>query len=188
MATRNLSFMNYSDYKVSTRGNVYTKRKRGAKFRLNPEPEREEVWRRLKPGARSGSGHLHVTLRRDDGKAKIFYVHTLVLLAFVGKPKRGQECCHFPDRNPANNHIDNLSWGSKKRNQRHRLKHGTDCRGEKHKGAKLTWKKVRKIRKLYRTTDADGKKWTEPRMMRRFGIARTTLQNVLYHKTWIDKT
>ncbi len=52
--------------------------------------------------------HLIVGLRKL-GKQKTFYVHRLVLLNFIGKPKQGLVCCHN-DGNGLNNNLDNLRW------------------------------------------------------------------------------
>lgn len=56
-------------------------------------------------------GHQFVVLGRKKG----FCVHVLVLLAFVGPPQPGQECCHYDD-NPANNRLSNLRWGTRSEN------------------------------------------------------------------------
>jgi len=55
------------------------------------------------------------------------------------------EACHFPDRNPANNRLDNLRWGTRKENYDDSVKHGTaylglvsaKLRGEEHPATKL---------------------------------------------------
>lgn len=54
------------------------------------------------------------------------YVHQLVLELFVGPRPRGKEARHFPDQNPANNHVSNLSWTTAVINQRDRIANGTD--------------------------------------------------------------
>lgn len=51
-------------------------------------------------------------------------VHQLVLCAFRGPPKAGEECRHL-DGNPTNNRIENLVWGDPKENYQDRIRHGT---------------------------------------------------------------
>ncbi|WP_040828884.1 NUMOD4 motif-containing HNH endonuclease [Nocardia jiangxiensis] len=58
-----------------------------------------------------------------NGRSRSYMVHRLVLLAFVGPPPPGTECCHF-DGNPANNRLDNLRWGTRSENMRDRVRHG----------------------------------------------------------------
>ena len=66
--------------------------------------------RLLKPG-RSPSGHMTVAL----GKGNSVAVHRIVLLTFVGKPKRGQEALHS-NHKPSDNRLSNLKWGSRSEN------------------------------------------------------------------------
>lgn len=79
------------------------------------------------------SGKKVVSLRRD-GHAKMYYVHRLVLLAFVGQPPHGTEGCHRDD-NGANNDLSNLYWGTRSenlydmvRNRRHAFANKTHCK------------------------------------------------------------
>lgn len=57
------------------------------------------------------AGHMHVQL----GRANRFYVHHLVLNAFVGPAPAGHECLHWDDE-PSNNHLSNLRWGTRSEN------------------------------------------------------------------------
>lgn len=115
-------------------GDVQTCRLMGCKGGIGSE------WRSMTPSVKD-SGHLFVRLRRD-GKYFTRYVHVLVLEAFVGPCPVGMECCHGPDRNPANNHADNLRWDTHAENIRDRTRHGTGNEGEKHGAHKLTESKI----------------------------------------------
>jgi hypothetical protein len=69
------------------------------------------------------SGHVSVHLCR-----RMFYVHRLVLLTFVGSPADYRadtrvECRHL-DGNPSNNCLDNLRWGTVKENRADRRRLG----------------------------------------------------------------
>src|SRR5690554_6644093 len=77
----------------------------------------------LRPDARP-SGHLRVTLCRDSTTQR-FWVHRLVLSAFVGPRQAGMEGCHN-DGDPTNNAVSNLRWDTKTANAQDRRKHGTD--------------------------------------------------------------
>ena len=71
----------------------------------------------------SGSGHQRVRLS-DHGKSKNYYIHHLVLRAFVGPCPEGMECRHL-DGNPQNNNLNNLMWGTCKENRADAMEHGT---------------------------------------------------------------
>ena len=68
--------------------------------------------------------YLVVTLYRD-GKPKMFMVHRLVLMAFVGPCGDGQEGLHFDD-DPINNRLDNLRWGTPRENALDCIRNGNN--------------------------------------------------------------
>ena len=86
-------------------------------------------------------GHLVVNLQDNVGTICYCYVHRLVLLAFMGPPKPGQECRHL-DGNPTHNCISNLRWGTHQENMTDKKRHGTVPCGMRHGGHKLTNKEV----------------------------------------------
>jgi len=61
----------------------------------------------------------------ENGKVKMYLVHRLVLLLFRGECPDGYECDHI-DRNPSNNHINNLRWVTKSENNMNRCVTRTD--------------------------------------------------------------
>ena len=92
-------------------------------------------------------GYPRVSLCRE-GERKDALVHQLVLYAFIGnKPTPTHEGCHN-DGDPMNNCLENLRWDTMTANQRDRLKHGTDARGEKCGTSRFTEAQVRLIRKV----------------------------------------
>jgi hypothetical protein len=106
-------------YRVGNDGTVWSCLRRVARGQpRQPGP----VWFRLSPDPGT-DGHLRVPLFRD-GKAVRRLVHHLVLEAFVGPCPEGMEGCHFPDWNPANNHLSNLRWDTRQGNWRDRKLHG----------------------------------------------------------------
>lgn len=80
----------------------------------------------LRPDTSKPSGHLRVTFC-SGGVTQRYFVHRLVLSAFIGPRPEGMESCHN-DGNPKNNLINNLRWDTKSANARDRRRHGTDAR------------------------------------------------------------
>lgn len=101
--------------------------------------------RTLKPHTYNRYGHQMISVK-VDGRHTSRQVHRLVLEAFVGPCPEGMECRHL-DGNPANNHVDNLRWGTHVDNMADRKAHGTNTTGEKHHKAQLTADDVYEIRR-----------------------------------------
>src|SRR5262249_50227005 len=80
------------------------------------------------------------------GRQTGFYVHHLVLTAFVGTRPEGAECCCHGNRDKVDNHLGNLRWGTAADNRADAVRHSTTCRGERNGAAKLTEADVRAIR------------------------------------------
>lgn len=72
----------------------------------------------------NADGHLRVTLHKESQR-KIFFVHSLVLAAFVGpRPDRDSEIRHL-NGNPADNRVENLAYGTHAENVADMMRHGT---------------------------------------------------------------
>jgi hypothetical protein len=135
------------------------------------------TWKLLKI---SRGKYSSCTLTRD-GTHYGFLVHRLVLEAFVGPCPPGMEACHFPDRDPHNNSAKNLSWGTPKRNHRHRLIHGTDPTGERNPFAKLTDELASYIRTNYIPYD----KFKGGRALaKELGLTPACISLVVKRKSW----
>jgi hypothetical protein len=126
-------------------------------------------------------GHLFVILSKPGSKIKQFSIHRLVLTAFVGPCPEGMVGRHFPDRNPANNHLENLSWATRTVNQRDRIFHGTSNRGEQSSSVKLTEADVIAIRKWHKRKT---KKKTINQVAVEHGVVNRTIQAIVYGRTW----
>lgn len=132
----------------------------------------------LKPG-KDSNNYLQVGFSKN-GRRKYFFVHRLVLTAFVCSRPTELQCRHM-DGNPTNNRLDNLKWGTRQENYKDSIRHGTDSSGERHGQTKLTWKKVRKIRKLYATGD-----YTQVELGLRFRITQASINYIVHNKRWIE--
>lgn len=123
----------FPDYQVSNTGFV-----KSLKFGRN---------RILKPSTHD---------RRYAGVAlnskKRFRIHRLVMLAFVGPCPSGQEVCH-KDGNPANNHLDNLRYGTHRENMYDAVLHGritpTVVSNPKPFSFEYEYRRARIVREIY---------------------------------------
>jgi len=128
----------------------------------------------LKPISKQ-TGYQYVFLYQDRRCTKK-YVHDLVLLAFVGTPREGQECRHL-DGNPTNNTLANLRWGTKQENALDRRRHHTVPEGEKTGTHKLTENDVKEIRKIHGRISLR-------RLGHIFGISHTAIRRAALGITW----
>jgi hypothetical protein len=162
-------------YQVSTWGQMKSvarmKRTRWGGLMAVPE-------RIMKQTVLPGVGYRGVQLCKDR-KYTHFLVHRLVLEAFVGPCPEGMVCRHFPDRDPANNRLDNLSWGTGEQNQADRVAHGTDGRGAKNPHARLKESDVRALRHLHATG-----LYTLKTLGDAYGVHLSTVFNVVRHRNW----
>jgi len=115
-----------------------------------------------------------------NGRQRMFYVHHLVLEAFVGPCPPGLEASH-KDGDPSNNHVSNLVWESHLKNVRRKIDHGTVAKGINNGRAKLTWKKVSLIRYLARE-----KNLSQSSIARRFRVNKSTIAAIVSNRTWME--
>jgi hypothetical protein len=162
-------------YQVSNLGRVrgldrYVKRERYNKI--------SEVSRKggiMKPSICNGGMMLHFW--KDGISSKPVKVHNLVLEAFVGERPKGYQACHFPDRSHENNRLDNLRWDTSANNQRDKLYHGTDNRGEKCCSAKITRDTALKIKKMLLN---HGPKYVSDNL----NVGISIVKNIKYNLAW----
>lgn len=127
----------------------------------------------------SDRGRPWVELSRDATR-RAFFVHRLVLEAFVGLRPEGLECCH-EDGDRANNRLGNLRWDTHASNMADMRRHGTDPRGERHGMAKLTEHDVREIRRRYAVGGV-----SQASLGREFGVTQRSVSYVVRRVTWPD--
>ena len=160
---RNLGFLGFPLHRIGDDGTAWKLRK--------------GVWELLKtiPVGRYGHLKVHLTYHGTTD----FLVHRLVLLAFAGPPPVDCETCHFPDRDPRNNRLENLKWGTPKENSSHTQIHGTRNDGERNGGCKTTESTVRELLKLW-----DSGNYTQKQLGEMFGIARPNVYAIVHRKSW----
>lgn len=163
---RSLECIGFSRYRVGNDGSVWH-------WLIH-----HKCWRQLKFGPRK-KGYITVKLVQN-GKHKYYNVHSLVLIAFCGPCPDGMLACHYPDRNPANNRLENLSWGTPQTNQKHRLIQGTGGHGESNHGAILTNDQVIAIRKLYTIGG-----YSHNKLAKIFKISSTHVGQIIRRECWI---
>lgn len=149
-------------------GSIWSSRKSGPARGKKP-------WVKLKPYALR-HGHLVVAIK-PSGKKRL--VHHLILETFVGPCPPGMECRHFPDRNPANNRLNNIQWGTNEENHADRIIHGTSNRGEQCGASKLTEEQVRSIRSM-----SKGEWGWQSKLASELGITPASLCDIIKFRTW----
>jgi hypothetical protein len=165
----------FPGYRVGDDGSVWSCYRR-SKFAGPRTLDGPWVQLRLK---KQRSGHLVIRLSDASGRRRWHSVHHLVLYAFVGPRPPGKEACHFPDRNPANNHLNNLRWDTKKANHADAVVHGTLGEGENSPRAKLTNAKVRELRREYAAGGT-----SHSRLARKYGLTDGAIGFILNGQTW----
>ena len=173
---RSLDFFGYHRYAVTTEGEIW----RSCKSKVPPLATTVFIgqWRRLAKN-RDVFGYHQVNLCDGVG-IRNSYIHELVLFAFVGpRPDSRMDCRHFPDPDPTNNRLENLSWGTRKENAHDRVVHGTVCNGIKNPNAKVNDEVVREIRSRYAKGGVK-----QRQLAAEFGITQSMVCHIVRRKAW----
>jgi hypothetical protein len=115
----------------------------------------------------------------SGGCKRRFYLHAVVLLAFVGARPAGMQCRHL-DGNKLNNRLENLRWGTAKENASDSCRHGTLRTGSRQSQAKLTESSVLDIRRRAKT----GGVGVQRQLSTEYGVSDTIISHVVSRKTW----
>lgn len=136
----------YSNYEVSSHGRIRNNR----------------TDRILKPSPKNSYGHLNIDLCKN-GKRKSYLLHRLVGFAFCDNPNN-YNCIDHIDRNPKNNHYENLRWVTHSQNSRNKTTYKNNRSGKQgvsFKNDSKSWKA--KI-------NNDGKEITRSFSIKKYGI------------------
>ena len=122
-------------------------------------------------------GYLNVSFYRN-GEADVQTVHRAVCEAFIGPRPHGMEILHADD-DKSNNHLTNLSYGTKAENEQQKVDRGRSRRGERAAGAasaKLTVSDVREIRQRRGEPQED--------LALEFGCTFSNISAIQLRKSW----
>ncbi len=133
----------------------------------------------LKQYSNNKYGRLEIGLCKN-GKRKHFYVHRLVLTAFVGSCPKGMEGCHNNGK-ADDNRVANLRWDTHKNNNQDRELHGHTAKGSKNGLAKLTEEQVKEIRAKYKYKSKDTNTST---LAKEYGVCNQEINNIVTNKYW----
>jgi predicted XRE-type DNA-binding protein len=159
------------DYKVSSDGKVWSKRKFKHWTELKSKPNHD--------------GYLRVSVFDSRGRRRAGFIHVLVLEAFVGKCPEGMECRHLNGVH-ADNRLENLRWGTHLKNMADQKRHGTHkikAKGEANGYAKLTERLVKKIRKWYASGD-----YTQQAIADLLKVHQAQVSKIVLRKLWSHVT
>jgi hypothetical protein len=166
----------YPGYQVSNMGRVKS---------LVKAYRREEI---ILKGSPNTTGYILVQLYPEPRKRKSLLVHRLVMLTFQPNPMMDELEVNHKDLDTTNNKMSNLEWVTQKENKEHYVasdKFKTAVRENMPKGedqhlSKLTNEQVIEIRRLYDNDEHGSRK----KLRETFGIAESTLRQILKRKTW----
>lgn len=116
-------------------------------------------------------GYYRTRIRRNDGKKHSLYVHSVVLIVFVGKRPENMQAMHLNGNNQ-NNYVKNLKWGTMIENMNDRIKHNGFAK-------KLTIEQVLEIRMRYK----EGNK-NQTKLAKKYKVNQTTIRDIVNFKTW----
>lgn len=136
------------------------------------------IWKKLKSHpSRKDNERRKVTVS-INGNRRHFFVHYLVLLAFVGpRPTRKHEARHLNGKE-WDNRRSNLAWGTKLENMQDMIRHGTQPIGERNGKTSLTTKNVKKLVRLV------SRGMTRQAAGLVVGVSKQVAVNVLCGRTW----
>lgn len=156
----------YPTYYVSSWGRVISQH--GAFITFN---RRDKLWSRATVDLTGADGNEH---REGVGR--------LVLMAFVGMPVEGLECCHI-DGNPTNNYVGNLYWGTSKENKADAKLHGRSLKASRSRSSCVINQAT--ADEIIDFFNANGyKRGDDTRLARQYGISRRAVGEIREGKRW----
>jgi hypothetical protein len=132
--------------------------------------------KRLTDAGRFKSGYIFNGSLHKDGyryvhlKNKNYFIHRLVMLAFVGECPDNMEVNH-KNGIKHDNRLENLEYVTRHQNMRHAFINGLNP------SAKLTESDIRKIRSI-------SGQMTQIEIGARFGVDHCTINDIIRRKTW----
>ena len=156
----------FTGYDVSNMGRVRSWRAAGR----DPASRRVPLLRKPQYNAKTG-GYMYVMLMVDSERKRLCQIHILVLEAFRGLRKVGQETRHLSNVT-TDNRLSNLRWGTRPEQFADQVRAGTDTRGERNAQAKLTHAQAIEIRRRL----AGGERGSD--LAKEFGVGHPTITRI----------
>lgn len=130
--------------------------------------------------AKNWKGYGQFGIKIGPKKWKIKYAHRLSYILFKGKIPKNLLVLHKCDT-PNCINPKHLFLGTDMDNCKDKIKKGriADTRGEKNGRAILTYKKVSKIRSLYKTN-----KYTQIELANKFGVKKSIIGRIITNIAW----
>lgn len=133
-------------YQVSDLGRVWSLDRVKIYFRNGAAITRRHKGRILQTYENAARGGYNYVNLQTEAVGHKFRVGCLVALAFLGPRPAGHQVCH-DNGVTHDDRLKNLRYDTPAGNASDKKKHGTDPRGERHGGARLTEEDVRRIKK-----------------------------------------
>lgn len=112
----------------------------------------------------------------QDRKLRVRTVHSLVAEAFIGPRPEGADTRHL-DGDRANNHVENIAYGTKRENMADRERHGRTRRGQDNGNARLSNADVDMIRLVYAK-----RLFSQDQLAVMFGTSQAQVHNIVRFK------
>lgn len=158
----------FPDYRISSQGQVE---------RQTREKGSTVPWWERRKATRTKAGYMTLRLRKppSSSKQRVFKVHRLVLLAFVGPCPKGMYSCHNNGVKD-DNRLENLRWDTPAGNAQDKVKHGTSNRGGW--GSKLLPAEVKAIRERTAQNESNAS------LGREYRVAASTISAIKTGTNW----
>jgi hypothetical protein len=112
------------------------------------------------------------------------FVHHLVLETFISPRSEGLECRHL-NGNPADNRLQNLSWGTHSENELDKVKHGTHFSYPKGRYGELaTGSKLSNWDRCVILFDYLTGEFSQAALGRRYELTDVAINHIVHGKTW----
>lgn len=124
------------------------------------------------------SGYNRARLYKN-GKPSYYFVHRLVLSAFIGKRSSKKWHVNHKNGNKLDNKLENLEYCTLQDNFKHAVRLGLTAKGERNSKSKITEKQVKQFRKLYYLQG-----FSSVEIARRFNLKSSLVNKCVNGETW----
>ena len=131
------------------------------------------------------NGYRSFVIRDKNGKKLYLYVHRLVAIFFLDKPKEDQDIVLHLDNNRHNNYYRNLTWANQSEQYFHNLKVNPNAKKLQPKGDRA-WSKLTEAEvKIIKRKLQDPNRKTKMKVLaRQFGVSEMQLSRIKSGENW----